>query len=204
VNVPAKQTQLPVIYEEACRALVACTTIDEAKYFSDKAEALAAWAKIYKSDQAALEAKRLKLHAYRRMGELAAEIQPTKHGHRGRLPGPGSLLKDQGFNESTIRTIRRIASIDASQFNALVDSPRPPSINQVMNSFRGSSAAYREFLALDGNGPTKFRTYIRTHDASRLASAMAIDEADQARQITREIQEWLDEFEQHLPNEKKP
>ena len=67
---------VPVEYERACTALAECQTIDEAKYWDNKADALAAWAKIYNNDQAGLEAKRLKLHAYRRMGEIAREIIP--------------------------------------------------------------------------------------------------------------------------------
>lgn len=68
---------VPVEYETAINALVACRSIDEAKYWSDKSDALAAWAKIYHSDKAAREAKALKLWAFRRMGQLAAELRPN-------------------------------------------------------------------------------------------------------------------------------
>lgn len=64
---------VPVEYEAACNALAQCVDLDEAKYWSDKADALAAWAKIYRDDRISAQAKRLKLKAYRRMGELAAE-----------------------------------------------------------------------------------------------------------------------------------
>src|ERR1700722_7297053 len=83
---------MPVEYVEACKALAACVTIDEAKRWADKAEALAAWAKIYRSDEASVQAARLKLHAYRRMGKLAEEIRPLRHiGGQGYALGPPSL-----------------------------------------------------------------------------------------------------------------
>lgn len=69
---------MPVEYEEACKALAACATIDEGKYWSDKADALAAWAKIYKSDEAAIAARRLKLQAFRRMGEIATQMESER------------------------------------------------------------------------------------------------------------------------------
>lgn len=36
---------VPVEYEAAVKSLQACATLDEAKYWSDKSDALAAWAK---------------------------------------------------------------------------------------------------------------------------------------------------------------
>ena len=66
---------VPVEYEEAVKALAKCREIDDAKYWSDKASALAAWAKIYHSPQVMREAKLLKLHAYRHMAELAHAIR---------------------------------------------------------------------------------------------------------------------------------
>lgn len=77
-------SRLPVQYDEAVKALAACTTIDESKHWADKAEALAAWAKVYKDDQVAIEARRLKLHAYRRMGELAQELEKQRVEHTTR------------------------------------------------------------------------------------------------------------------------
>lgn len=52
--------RLPVEYEQAVAALSACCSIDEAKTWSDKADALAAWAKIYRSRDADRQARRLR------------------------------------------------------------------------------------------------------------------------------------------------
>lgn len=62
----AERMEMPVVYADAVKALEACATMDEAKYYSDKSEALAAWAKIYGSQEDRKAAARLKLHAYAR------------------------------------------------------------------------------------------------------------------------------------------
>lgn len=83
---------MPVEYEAACKALAACESIDEGKYWSDKADALAAWAKIYKSDEAAVAARRLKLMAFRRMGELASAMEAERvESERARLEAERAL-----------------------------------------------------------------------------------------------------------------
>src|ERR1700690_2101621 len=73
---------MPVEYETALQALQECITLEDTKYWSDKADALAVWAKIFHSDDAARKAKQLKLKAFRRMGELARELRPGKRGGR--------------------------------------------------------------------------------------------------------------------------
>src|ERR1700733_10435972 len=91
--------KIPVQFEEGLKALAACRSIDEAKYWASAAEALAAWARIHKEKRAGVEAKLIDLHAHRRMGELAAEMRPIRYrlGKGGKnsppnkLPGPVSL-----------------------------------------------------------------------------------------------------------------
>lgn len=149
-----RNTSIPVVYEEACKALAACVTIDEGKYWADKAEALAAWAKIYKSKQAETEAKRLKLHAYRRMGQIAEELRPTvnvryttdkerklvladrrkarrKGTHipeaSGQKPGAVSLLVEHGIPTGLAVQIKRISRIEEKDFKEIVSRDEPPS-----------------------------------------------------------------------------
>src|SRR5688572_2684465 len=99
--------KLPVEYSAAITAIAVCRTIDDGKYWSDKADALAAWAKIYKDDVVAREARSLKLHAYRRIGVLAAEIRPLKFRGRGGAVGPNSLLVENGFSLTKARIISK-------------------------------------------------------------------------------------------------
>lgn len=202
-KMPVKQVKLPVIYEDALRDLVACQTLDEAKYFSDKAEALAAWAKIYKSDQAAVEARRLKLHAYRRMGQIAAELRPShripnKHGGMQWADGPTSLLRESGLSGGTADLVSRISKADQNDFNVAVNLPRPPSPTGFYRKMSTGSEGWKKCFGVGGSlGST--RGWIRANDPKELARSLSSDEATKARALVRPIQDWLDEFEQYLP-----
>lgn len=193
--------QLPVQYEEACKALVACTTIDEVKYYSNKADALAVWAKMFKDNTASLAAKRLKLHAYRRMGSLAGELRPTRRlGARGVSKGPFSLLMENGLNADNARAARRLAKMVDDNFIKLVDLPKPPSpLSTTLYRVNGSEA-WRVFSRVAGVGT--FRAFCRRHAAKQLARGLTHDESIKAREMVIECIEWLDEFVQHLPKAK--
>lgn len=202
VKAKVPSAKIPVQYEEACKALVACTAIDEAKFWDNKADALAAWARIYKSDQAAIESKRLKLHAYRRMGELSAEIAKTEKTQprrgRGQQPGAHKILMREGLNHGAACAARRLARMTASSFDALVNSKKPPAPYTVAIQRVGSTDAWNSFNT-HGGSATAFRTWCRRNNPSELARAMKADEARKAREVAQELSDWLDEFEQHLP-----
>ena len=68
---------VPVEYEVAIRALTECTTLDESKYWSDKSDALAAWAKIYHSDDAGRKAKLLESVTLPAYGATIRGIAPS-------------------------------------------------------------------------------------------------------------------------------
>jgi len=64
--------------DEISHAIAECTTIELAKYYDNKIDALAALAKILKDDKITVEAKRAKLLNYRKLGEIAESLRPTK------------------------------------------------------------------------------------------------------------------------------
>lgn len=185
---------LPVQYEEACKSLAACVTIDEAQYWSDKSDALAAWARIYRSDRAAVEARRLKLHAYRRMGQLAAELRPNKR--RFSKSSAYTLLRESGLTKQQAGSARTLANQTEEAFQRLVDLPRPPApISFFTKSFyREDTTSWRHFQYL-----VKFRQTCRAKDPKEIARGFTIEEANNARPAIREVQEWLDTLEQYLP-----
>lgn len=121
------KTPMPIVYEQACKAIAACTAIDEAKYWSDKADALAAWARIYNEDKVSIEAKRLKLHAYRRMAEIADAIMPQWRAERGfRVASVPIILKDYGIGRSQARVIEKIGEMPAAVVQRAIERRRPP------------------------------------------------------------------------------
>lgn len=201
-QLPAK---LPVIYEQAIKALIACQTLDEALYWDNKADALAAWAKIYHNDQAAREARALKLHAYRRMGQLAAEIQPggpLPAPRSGKSAGPLRALIEHGMKRGQATAARRLATSPRSEVDAAINSSHPPSPSRFLATASGGrgSQNYKLFLSGSAHG---FRSFCRKYAAAEFAAGMTADEAARLREFAIELSDWLDTFEQHLPKEKR-
>ncbi len=210
---------LPVEYTAACRSIANCRNINDAKYWSDKAEALAAWAKIYKNDQAALEAKRLKLHAYRRMSQLADELQPAnlRSGPKGGgAPGPRALLQKHGLGRETVKNIRRIGAIPALKFEEIISSPKPPGIAIAAAKGIGHSGRQHRTTSSDSwrllsvssmiGGPNLRRfvqLFCRRFDPRQLATTLNPGEYETARELAREAVEWLDEFDRRIPKVKR-
>jgi hypothetical protein len=147
MNAVVKRVPMPVVYEAACKALAEVSTVLDAKYFSDKADALATWAKIYKSDEAAVAAKRLKIHAYRKMGEIAEQLQPTSRRSLGRgkgsSPGANSLLMENGLTVGQANIVLRVSRVPVTAVKEFLDMPRPPSIHTVAYAGRGLGTSAR-------------------------------------------------------------
>jgi hypothetical protein len=187
--------RIPVEYETALRSLTACVTLDESRYWSDKADALAAWARIYHSNETLIEAKRLKLHAFRRMGQLAAELRPQvrRAKGRGKAPGPVSLLIESGLKRSEAVAARRLALLTDNDFAPVLERPRGPTT--VVTKI-GATPIWREFLQVASG----FRSFTRRCSAERLAIT-AKENAKHitvARRLVPEITVWLDALKQHL------
>lgn len=209
-----KNAKLPLIFNEAVKALAACRTLDEAIYFDNKADALAAWAKIHKSDQAGREARALKLHAYRRMGILAEELQPTNRRQvardhergsqflTGMRPGAAALLRSSGLSPAAANAAIAVSKASESQFADLISKERPPSPNNARNKLRlRGSAAFIHWKTGLGT-PRGCLPFTRKHDPKLFASEFTQDEASTARESAVELMNWLDTFEQHLPKAK--
>jgi len=205
---------IPLEYEQACNALQACLTIDDAKYWNDKADALAVWAKIYHDDKASRMAKQLKLRAFRKLGELAGELQKstmrferkvTKKGkeiHRcgGKTPGPYKLLtEDYGLSHHHANAARKICKIPNDEFEQIVNKQNPPSPTHVSQERRAGSDSWKLITTNFGTTPTAFRTWCRKNDPIKLAKDLTKDEAKKIKEVVIEITEWLDKFEAHLP-----
>lgn len=163
---------VPVVYEAAIKALGECLSLDDAKVWDDKADALAAWAKIYQDDKAARQAKALKLHAYQRMGVLAAQLRPTvrKGFAKGNAVGPRSLLLELGMTKANAQAAVRLGRTAKEIVERLSSRPRIPGPQQAaklvkggmknatemeafsMRSFIGRAAAIAEKLSPETEG----------------------------------------------------
>lgn len=186
----ARRPQVPITppeYDQALRALDACVTIDDAKFWSDKASALAAWAKIYHSRDIDRKAKILKLHAYRRMAELAQEIQ--KQDGKGRIR---TILENQGLSVTEARQIDGVGRAPRMDFERAVSANRPPA-PWVFS--RGADVAELKPLR-------SMHTLVGHIEPARIASLIDKQARDAFREMIAEISEWLDELDQRLEKSK--
>jgi hypothetical protein len=205
------EVQLPVEYTTAVRSLALCSTLEEAKHWSNKADALAAWAKIYQSDEVAIEAKRLKLHAFRRMSELAEELQPNSFVGKGRKrpPGPADALIKAGLSKSATNTIRRVGAIPQAMFVELIASDNVPGVTAASELGRGaglvkkvSSGAWRVLTFGRAGGFASLSSFVnrfcRREDAYELAQGIRPEEVAALRKLITEAQAWLSKLDKGI------
>ena len=201
---------MPIEYEEACKMLDACVSLDDAKYWADKSDALAAWAKIYHDDIASIKAKKIKLKAYRRLGELAMELAPKRRAtsERGAPPGPQQLLTKNGLTQGHARQAVAVARAPIEKFENAVEMAYSPRRVEFECRGLGSRKAVRSdswmWLTAESsylNSPRLRNTLasLRNKSAKSVATGISPDEVAKARELVVGLQEWLDEFEQYLP-----
>lgn len=188
-----REPLLPAEYESALKALAACIDIDEAKYWNTKADILAAWAKIYHSDEVLRKAKVLKLHAYRRMSQLAEEIRPFKGGSStgGRNPGPNSFLHEQGFSKSEAQVVRAVGRAPQPIFDKAISAPNPPNPHWFKRLSDGNESERSRLLTFYG-----FRDFCRSVDPKEFIGITPNTKL--LKQAAIEIAEWIDKLEQLL------
>lgn len=183
---------LPQEYEEAIRALTACTTLDEAKYWNTKADVYAAWSKIFHSDEVMRKAKVLKLHAQRRMSQLAQQL-------RARKPGPGGggavqyLMKEHGFKRHQAEEIRAVGNASQKDFDRAVSSPKPPSARYFKN--RGNAESVRLDTVYNF---ARFCERVPPEDlVEQIGNRTLLAKA------AKTISDWIDSLEQQLRKRKE-
>lgn len=194
---PPRISPMPVEYETAIKMLAACIEIDEAKYFDNQADALAAWAKIYHSDDALRKARQLKLHAYRRMGQISEQLAAARGVGKGRRAPVSAVLIDHGMTRCQARQARHLSKLPAQEFQRILEMPKVPAPHTVTRMAMSGSEGWK-LISILGSGPTNFRSFCRKHNAVELARSLTADERSKAREIAVEIAEWIDDFERAL------
>jgi len=205
--------QLPATYTAAQKALAECSRVDECKDWSDKAQALASYARQAKDSTLHNLALRIQSRAQRRMGELLKQIprgdEATRYGQAGALPPVtrGQAAADAGLSEHQRKTAQRIASIPAPDFEAAVESSKPPSITEL--AIRGTvtkppvpepTPAAPAIAQRAQSLLRDLAAFCGTCDATAVAVSPAID-ADLMRGAVKTIDSWLDRFVTRLPSD---
>lgn len=195
---------LPQKYEAARAAIAECERIDECKNWSDKAAAMASYARQAKDDSLRVMAVRIQSRAERRCGELLKSIPRTDEATRyGKVAAVPPVTRTQaatnaGLSERQRKTALRIANVPETTFNAQVESPRPPSITQLAEQGRT-----RRVLALDPAAERfkaacaalhAFATFCDAHDAIETAQTFGADDVEMARRCVSTLDQWLDRF----------
>ncbi|MDC7742834.1 hypothetical protein [Rhizobium binxianense] len=130
--------RLPVAYERATQAIAECDRIDECKSWSDKAAALASYAR--QADDKTLEnyAMRIRSRAIKRAGELLKGFQPAHGANQNITDGTGTKVptrtdaaRQAGMSERQQVTAIRVANIPIEEFERQVESEKPPTITQL-------------------------------------------------------------------------
>jgi hypothetical protein len=178
-----REPLVPVEYETALKALASCRAIDDAKYWSDKASALAAWAKIYHSRQVMREARLLKLHAYRHMALLATAIRDA--AGKGRIR---TILEKEGLSVTEARQIDGVGRASVQEFQKAIESPRPPA---PWAFSRGGEVA--ELKPLRSMHTMAKQTL--PHEIAQMIDGKA---REVFCDMIDDITEWLDELQQRL------
>lgn len=146
---------LPTLYTESCDALDKCARIDECREWSNKAHALASYAK--QSLNTALEdcAKRIRNRATLRAAELLQEID-ARGNIRGNNPSDKrtasepfisrtKTAEDHGYTKAQRATMSRLVNLPRAQFHVLNEATPAPSLNQIVAAgMKRIKAAARE------------------------------------------------------------
>ncbi len=238
--------QLPAEYKAAVKAIRACDSIDIVKHYSDKADALAVMAKIYKDKGLETEAKRLKLHTFRKMGQLAEKLalSDSKSGYSGiywkggkwvaqisaegktnmlyrgddkqeaircrqsaeikygvdaTVRGSCTKLQESGLTGEDVRSAAYLAKMPKKVFNKAVNMPAPSTPGIVRQKDRSCSNAWKKISF--GSGLIGMRSFCNCNNPKDLARELTMSEAVKAKELAIEITEWLDTFDQYLPQD---
>jgi len=190
--ISARAGVVPVRYQDACKAIAACITIEDTRQWANKADALAAWAKMYRDDTVSAEARRLKLHAYRRMAALADELCPNwRKGQRG---GPQKVLREHGMTGSQAQTVHAVGEVPRRKFDQALKQPKPPSPATLVHFDCAASPGWARM----SRALSVVRAIGKHNNARQLARTLDPSATAHARVLAVEALEWLRTFEREL------
>jgi hypothetical protein len=126
--------RLPKNYQEAKQVLAACDSVDQCAGWADKAAAIASYAR--QADDVELEncARRIRARAVRRCGELLRAFDARGGNRRSKIvtpptfdrPSRAVVAQEAGLTEHKARAAVNIAAIPEAEFEAAIESERPP------------------------------------------------------------------------------
>jgi hypothetical protein len=138
VPVDTRNARLPVNYQAATHALAQCERVDECKEWVNKAEAIAAYARMADDDTLYKTASRIKARAVDRCGQLLKQFKTGPEGGRPKENGGGAPTVSQaraaraaGLSKDQEVTAVRVANVPRETFEKLVESDDPPTVTKL-------------------------------------------------------------------------
>ena len=212
---------LPVAYENAKMAIYKCNELDECKDWSDKAEALASYARQSGDEELEKMSKRIRARAIRRCGELLklfdgrGSYNGNQHtGNIGKGDGEDPLSKTEmgesvGLSGRQVKQANRIANITEREFDRQLDSKNVPTLTalakQGTKPLTEQQVKNREWLAKpkpEGfadalhtlGAMEELKNYTDRHSPDYIIGGLYDDNKQKALKVIKSLESWFDKF----------
>ena len=204
---------LPVAYENAKMAIYQCNELDECKDWSDKAQALASYARQSADEELMKMSIRIRARAIRRCGELLKLFDGRGNNqHTG--GNPPKLTKSElgesvGLSSDQVKQANRIANIPEREFDRQLESENVPTLTalakQGTKPLTEQQIKNREWLekpkpegfadAIHTIGMMKeLKYYTDKFEPEYILGGMDEDDKKKALQIIKSLESWFDRF----------
>jgi len=147
-----KSAPLPAVYEKATMAISECVNLDECKEWSNKAQALASYARQAADDKLEQMCKRIRARAIRRCGVLLKMFDGRGRPEINSVDAHTNLSKVEagkaaGLSKNQQVTANRLANIPEDDFDAQVEQAKVPTVTELSEQGKLQAAANREHLS---------------------------------------------------------
>jgi hypothetical protein len=183
---------------KALDLLKECLVFEDVQHCQRLADVQEAWGRVYRSPEAINGAKAVRLHAARRLGELAQEARGN-HSGKGLGGGPRRWLTSQGIPEKDADYAAALRKIPAARFAEIVARPTPPTVSALARGYQVPKGKWsRRAANLRWSATfTKLRqNYAKTSAQDAIDARLGVD-------VIREqaifMRDWFDTFIASLP-----
>jgi len=200
---------LPIAYEKAKTAISECVNIDECKDWSDKAQALASYARQSGDDELEKMSKRIRVRAMRRCGELLKMFDgrggDRKSENIKRVSADpfdkSDMGKQAGLSVRQIKQANNLSNIPDEKFNEQIEGNNMPTMTDLANQgkkkldylYQKKPPGFAEGIYFEG-ALDELMFCIKDHDPEFILGG--IDESTK-HEILRKIASielWFDQF----------
>jgi hypothetical protein len=206
-EIKKREVSIPVSYQKAVTAIKECDAIDEAKDWADKMSALALYYKQSKDKTLEDYAKRIRIRAERRMGELLRQFDGRggdrksdniKSTVNDTFETQKHISEEIGLSKRQKDQSIRLSNIPEETFNEMVESENVPTLSQlaelgtkktvkVVNQNNKDSWKVNERLK-------EIAKLLKEYDAIYTIEGMDQDLIESTVKTISEIENWFDTF----------